>query len=65
MTSPDPRARRERLVGLLLLGVALMLLATSATWFGSDRPGIGIGSLVLGVAVAGFGALMFRRSRAR
>ena len=65
MTSPDPRARRERLVGLLLLGIALMLLATAATWFGSDRAGVGVGSLVLGLAVAALGGIMFRRSGSR
>ena len=63
MTSPDPRARRERLVGLLLFGIALMLLATSATWFGSDGEWIGVASLVLGLVVAGVGGFLYRRSR--
>ena len=62
MTSPAPRARRERLVGLLLLGIALMLLATSATWFGSDRAGVGVASLVLGIVVAGVGGWLYRRA---
>jgi uncharacterized membrane-anchored protein len=65
MTTPDPRARRQRLLGLLLLGVALMLLATSATWFGSDDAGVGIASLVIGAVVAGAGVVLYRRSAAR
>jgi len=65
MTSPpaDPRARRERLVGLLLLGIAVVLLLSSVTWFGSDRGGVGIGQVVLGVALAGVGAFLVRRTR--
>lgn len=65
MTTPDPRARRPRLLGLLLLGIALMLLATAATWFGSDRAGVGIGSLVLGLVAAGVGVTLYRRSPGR
>jgi hypothetical protein len=63
MTSPEPRARRERLVGLLLLGVAAVLLFSSVTWFGSDRAGVGIGQVVLGVVLAGVGAFLVRRAR--
>jgi hypothetical protein len=65
MTPPpsDPRARRERLVGLLLLGIAVVLLLSSVTWFGSDRGGVGIGQVVLGVALAGVGAFLVRRTR--
>ncbi len=65
MTPPpaDPRARRERLVGLLLLGVAVVLLVSSVTWFGSDRGGVGIGQVVLGVVLAGVGAFLVRRTR--
>jgi len=65
MTSPEPRVRRERPLGLLLLGVALMLLATSATWFGNDRAWIGVVSLVVAAAAAAGGVLLLRRSRAR
>jgi hypothetical protein len=59
-TSPD--TRRTRLVALLVLGVAVVLLVSSVTWFGSGRPGVGVGQLVLGVVVAGVGALLRRRS---
>ena len=65
MTPPaaQPRARRERLVGLLLLGVAAVLLFSSVTWFGSDRAGVGIGQVVLGVVLAVLGVVLVRRAR--
>jgi hypothetical protein len=65
MTVPDPRTRRERLVGLLVLGVAVVLLLSSVTWFGSDRAGVGIGQLVLGLVLAGVGAFLYRRAQSR
>ena len=68
MTSPEPGsppARRERLVGLLVLGVAVVLLLSSVTWFGSDRSGVGIGQLVLAVVLAGVGGFLVRRSQPR
>src|SRR3954451_2872963 len=52
--SPDPAgprspdARRERLIGLLVLGVAVVLLVSSVTWFASDRVTVGIGQVFLG-----------------
>jgi hypothetical protein len=66
VTSPEPGsppARRERLVGLLVLGVAVVLLVSSVTWFSSDRPGVGIGQLVLGLVLAGTGGFLTRRAR--
>jgi hypothetical protein len=63
MSAPAPRTRRERLVGLFLLGVAVVLLFSSVTWFGSHRAGVGVGQLVLGLVLAGFGALLYRRAR--
>lgn len=68
MTSPEPGgppARRERLVGLLVLGVAVVLLLSSVTWFGSDRSGVGIGQLVLALVLAGIGGYLVRRSPPR
>jgi hypothetical protein len=66
MSAPVPSgsrdARRERLVGLLVLGVALVLLVSSVTWFASDQAGVGIGQLVLGVVLAGIGGVLVRRS---
>jgi hypothetical protein len=65
MTPPAPPARRERLVGLLVLGVAAVLLVSSVTWFASDRAGVGIGQVVLALVLAGVGVVLVRRTRAR
>ena len=63
MTPPaSPETRRARLVALLVLGVAVVLLVSSVTWFGSGRAGVGIGQLVIAVVVAGAGAFLLRRS---
>ena len=68
MASPDPgaqptrNARRERLIALLVLGVAVVLLVSSVTWFGSGRSGVGVGQLVLGLLLAGVGGVLYRRS---
>jgi hypothetical protein len=66
MSAPVPPgsrdARRERLVGLLVLGVALVLLVSSVTWFASDRTLVGVGQLVLGVVLAAVGGFLVRRS---
>jgi hypothetical protein len=68
MSAPDPvpgssrDARRERLVGLLVLGIALVLLVSSVTWFASDRAGVGVGQVVLGVVLAGVAGFLVRRS---
>jgi hypothetical protein len=59
----DPR--RQRLVALLVLGVAAVLLVSSPTWFASDRAGIGIAQLVVGVLLAAAGAVLLRRSPGR
>ena len=65
MTSPGPRARRERLVGLLVLGIAVVLLLSSVTWFGSDRSGVGIGQVVLGLVLAVVCGFLVRRAQPR
>jgi hypothetical protein len=67
MSAPEPGPvsrdlRRERLVGLLVLGIALVLLVSSVTWFGSDRAGVGIGQLVLGAVLAVVGGWLYRRA---
>jgi hypothetical protein len=59
--SPDPR--RRRLVGLLVLGVAVVLLVSSVTWFSTGRAVWGAGQLVLGVVLAVVGAVLYRRSQ--
>ena len=58
--SRDPR--RERLVGLLVLGVAVVLLVSSVTWFGTGQQAVGIGQIALGVVLAAVGAVLVRRS---
>jgi len=58
--SPGPR--RERLIGLLLLGVALVLLVSSVTWFGTGQTGVGVGQLFLGAVLAAVGGFLFRRA---
>lgn len=61
----SPDVRRERLIGLLVLGVALVLLVSSVTWFGTGRTGVGIGQLVLGVVLVAVGGLLYRRATRR
>jgi len=63
-STPGPRdTARERLYGLLALGVAVVLLVSSVTWFGTGQTLVGIGQLVLAVVLAGLGATLYRRSR--
>jgi hypothetical protein len=57
-----PPSRRERLIALLLLGVAVVLLVSSVTWFGTGQQGVGAGQVVLGLALAGTGGYLYRRS---
>jgi hypothetical protein len=47
---------------LLVLGVALVLLVSSVTWFASDRAGIGVGQLLLAVVLAAVGGFLVRRA---
>jgi hypothetical protein len=61
--APAPRdPRRERLVGLLVLGIAVVLLVSSGTWFGTGQTGVGLGQLLLGAVLAVVGAVLYRRS---
>ena len=61
---PGPRdPRRERLVGLLVLGIAVVLLVSSVTWFTSGRAVVGVGQLAAGVVLAGVGFHLTRRAR--
>ncbi|MFL6096965.1 MAG: hypothetical protein ACJ71Y_16055 [Blastococcus sp.] len=67
MTVPVPPgsrdARRERLIALLVVGVAAVLLVSSVTWFGTGQTVVGVGQLVLAVVLAGVGGFLYRRSR--
>jgi hypothetical protein len=65
MAEPGPAAparRRERLVALLLLGVAVVLMLSSLTWFGTGQTGVGMGQLFLGVVLAALGFFLYRRA---
>ncbi len=66
MTSVGPGhsrdARRERLIALLVLGVAFVLLVSSPTWFASDQVWVGVGQLFLAVVLAAGGGFLYRRA---
>jgi F0F1-type ATP synthase assembly protein I len=64
MTSPVGD-RRERLVALLVAGVAIVLLVSSPTWFASGRTGVGVAQLFLGVVLAAVAAFLYRRAQRR
>ena len=59
-TARDPR--RERQVGLLVLGIAVVLLVSSVTWFGTGRQVVGVGQVFLGAVLAVVGGLLYRRA---
>lgn len=69
MTAADPRTpgprdvRRERLIGLLVLGIAAVLLVSSVTWFTSGQTVVGVGQLVLALLLVGAGGFVYRRSQ--
>jgi hypothetical protein len=60
---PTRDAGRGRLIALLVLGVALVLLVSSVTWFGTGQAVVGVGQLVLGAVLAVVGAVLYRRSQ--
>jgi hypothetical protein len=65
--TPGPRdgsrdVRQERLIGLLLLGVAVVLLVSSVSWFGTGQIVVGIAQLFLGAVLAAVGARFYRRA---
>lgn len=67
--APDPRTpgsrdvRRERLIGLLVLGIAVVLLVSSVTWFTTGQTVVGVGQLVLAVVLVGLGGFLYRRAQ--
>lgn len=64
MTSPVGD-RRERLVALLVAGVAVVLLVSSPTWFASGRTGVGVAQLFLGAVLGAVAAFLYRRAQRR
>ncbi len=64
MTSPAGD-RRERLVALLVAGVAVVLLVSSVTWFASDQAVVGVAQLFLGAVLAAVAAALYRRTQHR
>ncbi len=64
MTSPAGD-RRERLVALLVAGVAVVLLVSSVTWFASDRAVVGLAQVFLGAVLAAVAAFLYRRAQHR
>ena len=60
--TPTRNARRERLVGLLVLGIGAVLLVSSPTWFASDQAGVGAAQLALALVLAAAGVFLVRRS---
>jgi hypothetical protein len=58
-----PAARRERLAGMLLFGVAVVLLVSSPTWFASDRVAVGITQIFVGLVLAGLAVWLGRRAQ--
>lgn len=57
----DPR--RQRLVGLLLLGIAAVLLVSSVTWFTSDQAVVGVAQLAVAALGGVIGLVLLRRSQ--
>ncbi len=64
MTSPAGD-RRERLVALLVTGVAVVLLVSSVTWFASDQAVVGVAQLFLVAVLAAVAAFLYRRAQRR
>ncbi len=62
MTPPAP-LQRERLLGMLLLGIALVLLVSSPTWFAGEQALVGVAQVFLALVVAGVGVWLYRRAR--
>ena len=62
VVTPPAHAPRERLLGLLLLGIALVLLVSSPTWFASGQGVVGLAQIFLAVVLAGVGTWLYRRA---
>jgi CHASE2 domain-containing sensor protein len=62
VTAPAPA---DRMVGLLVLGVAAVLLVSSPTWFAGGQPWVGVAQLLLALVAVGVGAWLLRRAARR
>jgi hypothetical protein len=63
-SAPGPRnTARERLYGLLALGIAVVLLVSSVSWFGTGQTLVGVAQLVVAVVLAVVGGVLYRRSQ--
>jgi hypothetical protein len=61
---PGPRdTSRERLIALFVLGVAVVLLVSSVTWFTTGQTVVGVGQLVLAVVLLGVAGFLYRRAQ--
>jgi hypothetical protein len=49
---------------MLALGIAVVLLLSTPTWFASDQAGVGAAQLFLAVVLAGIGTWFYRGSAA-
>lgn len=58
----SPEQDRARQIASFVLGVAVVLLVSSVTWFGSDRAGVGVGQVAVGLALAAVGGVLYRRA---
>jgi ABC-type uncharacterized transport system permease subunit len=65
MVQGSDGGRRERLVALLVAGVAAVLLVSSVTWFASDQVVVGVAQLFLGAVLAAVAGSLYRRSQRR
>ena len=65
MSTPGPAAPRERLVALLVAGIAVVLLVSSPTWFAGGQAGVGAAQLFLGAVLAAVAVLLYRRAQRR
>ncbi|MEI4273981.1 hypothetical protein TEK04_19845 [Klenkia sp. LSe6-5] len=64
MAEPRTRnARRERLVGLLLLGIAAVLLVSSPTWFSRDQTAVAVAQIVVALVLGGVGGFLVKRAQ--
>ncbi len=57
-----PEQDRARQIALFVVAVAVVLLLSSVTWFGSARAGWGVAQVVVGVLVGAAGGVLYRRA---